>query len=116
MNKKVIVRIALFFCFINLVIVLNLKTYFKVLSICFNRDVSLSAILYVLISSIIALISFLIFKVVKLLIKNEKDEIKGIKLKLEDGTFGTANWMDNEDIMKVLGVVDYEEYRTKSKP
>ena len=73
-------------------------------------------ILYVVISFIIALIFIFIFIVVKLLVKNEKDEIKGIKLKLEDGTFGTANWMDNEDITNVLGVIDYGEYRVKSEP
>lgn len=117
MNKKVIANVALFFLLINyLVIILNLKSYFKVLSNCFDREISLSVILYVVISSIIALIFIFIFIVTKLLVKNEKDEIKGIKLKLEDGTFGTANWMDNEDITNMLGVIDYGEYRTKSKP
>jgi len=113
MNKKVIVSIALFFSLISyLVIIFNLNLYFNILSSCFGREIRLSTILYILILIIIAIIFVFLFIVIKLLVKNEKDEIKGIKLKLEDGTFGTANWMDNEDIMNVLGVVDYEEYGT----
>lgn len=113
MNKKVIVSIALFFLLISyLVIIFNLNWYFNILSSCFGREIRLSIILYALISTIIAVIFTFAFIVIKLLVKNEKDEIKGIKFKLEDGTFGTANWMDNDDIMKVLGVVDYEEYGT----
>lgn len=30
---------------------------------------------------------------------------------MEDGTFGTANWMSDEEIINVLGVIDCEEYR-----
>ncbi len=116
MNKKVIVRIALFFLTINyLMVVLNLKSYFNILRGCFDIEIDSSVVLYMVISFIIAIISVLIFVVVKVLVKNEKDEIRGIKLKLEDGTFGTANWMNNEDIIKVLGVIEYGEYRAKSE-
>ena len=40
---------------------------------------------------------------IKLVICYKKDEIKGIKLKKEDGTHGTADWMSEDEIEKVLG-------------
>lgn len=112
MNRKVIVNIAFFFLvFLNLWLDFNINNYCKILNICFNKKLILSRFSYSVICAIIAVISILIFLSIKLVVQNEKDEIKGIKLKLEDGTYGTANWMSNEEIEKVLGVIDYEEYR-----
>ena len=112
MNRKVVINIAFFFLvIINILLYFNVNNYIKVLSVCFNKNISLNQILYASICLIIAFISILIFISIKLVIQNEKDEIKGIKLKIDDGTFGTANWMSDEEIEKVLGVIDYEEYR-----
>lgn len=33
----------------------------------------------------------------------KNDEIKGVNLKAEDGTFGTANWLNDNDIDNILG-------------
>lgn len=113
MSKKVIVNIAfIFFTLLDVFIILNLNWYVKIINYTFKKSIDISSSLYMLICLIIALISFLIFVSIKLVIENEKDEIKGIKLKLEDGTYGTANWMNDKEIEKVLGVIDYEEYRT----
>lgn len=112
MNRKVIVNIAFFFLVsINILLYFNVNKYINVLSVCFDKNLSLNQILYVSICFIIAFISILIFISIKLVVQNEKDEIKGIKFKIEDGTFGTANWMSDEEIKNVLGVIDYEEYR-----
>lgn len=105
-------NIAFFFLVsINILLYINVNKYINILSVCFNKNLSLNQILYVSICFIIAFISILIFISIKLVVQNEKDEIKGIKFKTEDGTFGTANWMSDEEIKNVLGVIDYEEYR-----
>lgn len=96
----------------NILLDFNLKKYYKILSSCFNKNLSLNQFYYCVICVIIAFISILIFISIKLVVQNKKDEIKGIKFKLDDGTFGTANWMNDEEIENVLGVVSYEEYRT----
>ena len=112
MNRKVIVNIAFFFLVsINILLYLNVNKYINVLNMCFNKNLPLNQFLYTSICAIIAFISILIFISIKLVVQNKKDDIKGIKLKLEDGTFGTANWMSDEEIINVLGVIDYEEYR-----
>ena len=112
MNRKVIVNIALFFLLsIYILIIFNIKKYFSIINICFKKNIAVTLKTYIVICSIIALILILLFISIKLLVKNKKDEIKGIKLKIEDGTYGTANWMANEEIEKVLGVISFDEYK-----
>ena len=112
MNRKVIYYIALFFLLIiNLIFLFNIESYFGILKDCFNINVILSPKIYTLILITIALISILISVAIKLVIQNKNDEINGIKFKIEDGTYGTANWMSNEEMQNVLGVIDNEEYR-----
>ena len=36
----------------------------------------------------------------------KKEEIRGINLKSEDGTYGTADWVSNEEVNKILGKND----------
>lgn len=116
MSKKVIVNIALFFLLIiNIILYFNIDSYFEIINICFNKNIVLSKEIYVVIFTIIALISIFIWISIKLLIQNKNDEIKGIKFKKDDGTYGTANWMTNEEISNILGVIGYEEYRINSK-
>lgn len=38
-----------------------------------------------------------------LVVYYKNDEIKGINLKTEDGTFETANWLNDNDIDTILG-------------
>ena len=86
-------------------IILNLlvNRYIDLLSRCFEKSISLSTSYYAFICSIIAIISILILVALKLIIFNKKDEIKGINLKSEDGTFGTANWLNDKEINTILG-------------
>ena len=41
-----------------------------------------------------------------LVIYKTQGENKGINFKAEDGTFGTANWMQEKEITQVLGIND----------
>ena len=95
MIKKICFIIFLFFCFVlNIVIDFNIKNYFKVLSKCFNREIVLTNNLYTI---------FIILDILLVLFLKQ-NENKGINFKTEDGTYGTANWMTENEIPKVLGV------------
>ena len=61
MTKKITFYIFLFFCFIlNIVLDFNVKKYIELLEKCFEKNITLTANLHMLICSIIALISILI--------------------------------------------------------
>lgn len=105
MIKKICFYIFLFFCFIlNIIIDLNIKNYFNVLKECFGKNIILSYKLYILICFIIALISILVITDILLVLYKNKNENKGIKFKSEDGTYGTANWMNENELTDVLGL------------
>ena len=81
-------------------------------AICFNEElvrynfnnlidivkVLFSDIKLLFISNIIGLIFVLFVLNIYFTIKYAKIENKGIKFKTEDGTFGTANWMNKEEL------------------
>ena len=103
MIKKICFTIFLFFCFIlNIIIDFNVKNYFKILSQCFGKNIILTNNLYVLICFIIALISIFIILDILLVLFKKESENKGINFKTEDGTYGTANWMSEDEITNVL--------------
>lgn len=104
MNKRLAVYIlSAILVVLNIILDFNINPYIKMLNKLFKQNIVLSQFNYCLICLIIAFISILIIISIKLIISNKKDEIKGIKLKLEDGTHGTANWMSENEIEKVLG-------------
>ena len=104
MNKKIIIYIfAIILVILNFVIDFNINSYIKILNKCFNQNIIISNLYYAIICFIIALISILIMACIKLVIYYKTDEIKGINLKTEDGTFGTANWLNDNDIDNILG-------------
>lgn len=105
MIKKVCFYIFLFFCLVlNIVIDLKVPKYFEVLSKCFDKNIVLTSNLYMLICSIIALISILIIIDILLVLFKNKSENKGANFKSEDGTFGTADWMSENEMKQVLGI------------
>lgn len=107
MIKKVCFYISLFFCLIlNIFLDCNIKNYFEILNKCFEKNIVVSNNLYALICSIIAFISILIILDMLLVLFKNKSENKGINFKLEDGTYGTATWMSENEIPKVLGLND----------
>ncbi len=104
MIKKIMFYLLLILCaIINIVIDLNISWYIKILNKCFNQNIILNGFYYAIICSIIALILVLIIIVIKLVIFYKKDEIKGINLKSEDGTYGTANWLNDDELNNILG-------------
>lgn len=107
MTKKICFYIFLFFCLIlNIVIDCNIKNYFIVLEKCFGKNIVLTSNLYALICFIIALISILIVLDILLVLFKKQEENKGIKIKTEDGTFGTSNWMPESEMKQILSIND----------
>lgn len=107
MIKKVCFYIFLFFCLIlNIVLDINIKNYINTLNNCFNKNIILNPILHSLICAIIALISIFLVTDILLVLYKKNIENKGIKFKTEDGTYGTANWMQENEISEVLGLND----------
>ena len=113
MIKKVCFYIFLFFCLLlNFIIDINIKNYYDILNFCFNTNITLNNTIYISICLIIALISILIVVDLLLVFFYRKDENKGIKIKSEDGTHGTANWMQENEITDILGTNDIPRYNT----
>jgi len=107
MNKKICFYILLFFCLLlNIIIDINIKNYFNILDECFSYNVVLTNNLYAIICIIIALISILIVLDILLVIYNKNSQNKGIKFKTEDGTFGTADWMQKKEIFNVMNFIE----------
>lgn len=104
MIKKVCFYIFLFFCLLlNIVIDINIKNYFYILNICFGKNIIITSKLYAFICATIAIISiFIIIDILLVFFKNEVQN-KGIKFKTEDGTHGTANWMNENEMKNILG-------------
>ena len=107
MIKKVCFYIFLFFClFLNIIIDINIKNYIRILEKCFGNKIILTNNLYVLICFIIALISIFTIIDILLVLYKKTNENKGINFKPKDGTYGTANWMQEKDIKNILGIND----------
>ena len=104
MTKKIIFYSSIVFLIIlNILIDINIQNYINILNECFNKNIIINQFYYAFICSIIAFISFLIVIGIKLVVYYKNDEINGINLKTEDGTFGTANWLNDNDIDNILG-------------
>jgi type IV secretory pathway TraG/TraD family ATPase VirD4 len=104
MIKKICFYIFLFFCLLlNIVVDTHIKDYFKILEKCFGNKVVLTNNLYAVICVIFAFISILIVTDILLVLYKKEEQNKGINFKTEDGTFGTANWMNEKEVSKVLG-------------
>lgn len=103
MSKKKLLYISIIFCLIlNIIVDLNIHKYFFILKKCFNMNIDCNYTLYLFICFIFALISLLTIIDILLVIKNKNFENKGIKFKSEDGTFGTACWMNENEIEEIL--------------
>lgn len=103
MIKKLIFYLFLLCLLIfNIAIDLNIKKYIFILEKCFNINIILDSKIYALICSIIAIISFFIVIDILLVFKKKSGENKGIKFKIEDGTYGTADWMSEQEMTEIL--------------
>jgi len=107
MTRKIILCLSVFcLVIINIVLDMNINNYINLLNNCFSINIVLTDFYYTLICSIIAFISILIIIVIKLVVFSKKDEIKGINLKSEDGTYGTADWLSDSELNTILGKND----------
>jgi len=107
MVKKILIYAFLaFMIFVNIVLDANIANYFKVINEVFRKNIVLDNKLNFIICLIIAIISILIVLDVFLILHKRNDETKGIKIKKEDGTFGTADWMSKEEMERVLSIDD----------
>ena len=107
MIKKIIFYLSIILLIIgNVLIDMNINNYIKVLNNCFNISITLTDFYHTFICSVIAFISILITIVIKLIIFYKDEEIKGINLKSEDGTFGTSNWLNESEMNSILGKND----------
>jgi len=107
MSKKVFLFVALFFLIIlNLLFIFNLENYFNIINLCFNKNIVLTTNLYVSICVIFCLILIFIILDILLVVYNSKIENKGLNIKKDDATHGTAKWLDEKDIPTVLGIND----------
>lgn len=79
-------------CFDDQIINYRVTNIYDILKVLFS-DIKI-----LLISNITALICLLFILNIYFTIKYAKIENKGIKFKSEDGTFGTANWMNKEEL------------------
>lgn len=101
--KRIFIYIFLFFCLIlNIFLDLNIHNYKKILEKSFETQIYISSFLYMSICSVIALILIFLVLDILLVLKKDKTQNKGIKFKNEEGTFGTANWMDETEINNIL--------------
>lgn len=88
MTKKIFFYVSIIIIFIlNIILDININNYINILNKCFEKNIILTNFYYMVICSIIAIISILIILSIKLVVFYKKDEIKGIKLKSEDGTY-----------------------------
>lgn len=105
MNKRKCLYLSLFLGLIlNIIIDINVKKYVNILNICFGKNIVITNRLYFIICFVIALISVLIIIDVLLVFFKKQDGNKGINFKAEDGTYGTAGWMDETEMTQVLGL------------
>lgn len=104
MTKKIILYAStVFFVLLNILLDININNYINIVNKCFDTNINLTHFYFACICFIIALISVLILLAIKLITSNKKEEIKGINLRSEDGTYGTANWLNDDEINNILG-------------
>ena len=103
MTRKILVYIVLVIgIVINVVVDININNYIEILNYFFNQQIVLQDNIYALICTINALIWILIIINMKLIVEEKQNEIDGFKLIRKDGTFGTANWMNEKEMKEIL--------------
>lgn len=114
-DKKV--RIPLFFLFSYIILVPVINEFMKILEKCFNTnlntiDINLLNLFTVIFRNGTVFIVWIILNAIIILVaknvivtkQNAKIEVEGINLKKKDGTFGTADWGNKEEIQEYLSI------------
>lgn len=114
-NKKA--KIALFFLLSYVVLIPIINGFMKILEKSFQTnlntiDINLLNLFTVIfrnktIAIIWVMLNFIIILVAKNIVttkQNSKIEVEGVNLKKKDGTFGTADWGNKEEIQEYLSI------------
>lgn len=114
-DKKV--KIPLFFLFSYIILVPAINGFMKILEKSFNTnlntiDINLLNLFTVIFRNGTIFITWIILNAIIILVaknvivtkQNAKIEVEGINLKKKDGTFGTADWGNKEEIQKYLSI------------
>ena len=104
MNRKVLYVLLFFFIFLNFLFDFNVNNYFNILNLCFSKNIILTTKLYASICVIFCLITIFLTLDILLVIYKGKTENKGLKIKEDDKTHGSANWMNENELKEVLGI------------
>ena len=111
------VKIPLFFLLSYIILVPLINEFMKILERCFQMnlhtiDINLLNLFTIIFKNgTICIIWFILNLIILLLSQciittknNAKLEVEGIKLKKKDGTFGTADWGNEEEIQEYLSI------------
>lgn len=117
MGKEKKTKISLFFLFSYIIFVPLINGFMKLLEKAFNADLNTIDINLLNLFTVIfrnglifiiwMIINFIIILVIKNVVttkQNAKIEVEGINLKKKDGTYGTADWGNKEEIQEYLSV------------
>ena len=117
MKKEKKIKISLFFLFSYIIFVPLINGFMMLLEKAFKTDLNtidinllnLFTVIFrngpiFIIWMIINLIIILIIKNIVTTKQNAKIEVEGINLKKKDGTFGTADWGNKEEIQEYLSI------------
>lgn len=117
MEKEKKVKISLFFLFSYIIFVPLINGFMKLLEKAFKTDLNTIDINLLNLFTVIfrnglifiiwMIINFIIVLVIKNIVttkQNAKIEVEGINLKKKDGTFGTADWGNKEEIQEYLSI------------
>lgn len=117
MEKEKKTKISLFFLFSYIIFVPLINGFMKLLEKAFNTDLNTIDINVLNLFTVIfrnglifiiwLTINFIIILVIKNVVttkQNAKIEVEGINLKKKDGTFGTADWGNREEIQEYLSI------------
>ena len=109
MSKKVIsYSLIALILLIDICLFFYSSKYFYIINELFHKKIELGVPQKYIIYFTIFLISTLIYFNILLLMYKNKEIQKGINLKENDGTYGTANWMSNEEASGILGLNNEE--------
>ena len=117
MGKEKKTKISLFFLFSYIVFVPLINGFMKLLEKAFKTDLNTIDINLLNLFTVIfrnglifiiwIIINFIIILVIKNVVttkQNAKIEVEGINLKKKDGTYGTADWGNKEEIQEYLSI------------
>lgn len=109
MSKKIIsFSLIALMLLIDICLFFYSPKYLYIINELFHKKIELGVSQKYIIYFIITLISILIYFNILLLMYKNKEIQKGINLKEDDGTYGTANWMNQEEASNVLGLNNEE--------